>query len=354
MPARSRWWTSCSRRTARPRTRRPSSSPRTSTSTSSPRSHAWNACSAPFPATDPRSPSPSILTPSPMNRLLRRAAAFLLAIGLGAAASAQGTASDPRVGLAPGLFDAGEALWNLTKLSSTPPAEAFVGVTNSDLASLGDYVIQGNYNGIMVWDVSNPRAPELVTEYLCPASQSDVSVYEHLLFVSGEGLGGRLDCGTQGVQAQVSPDRLRGIRIFDISDIRHPEYVGNVQTCRGSHTHSVLKDPNDDENVYIYVSGSAPVRPEEELPGCSSAMPDEDPNSALFRIEVIKVPLAHPELAEIVNSPRIFDDLEAPPSHGLAPADLAQVEKAREEGGFIAEFGGQPSVLPSGMVAAML
>ena len=156
-------------------------------------------------------------------------------------------------------LDAGEALWNLRKLSSTPPPEAFVGATNSDLAFKGDYAIQGNYNGIQIWDISDPSAPELVTEYVCPASQSDVSVYGDLLFVSGEGLEGRLDCGTQGVDTQVSPDRLRGIRIFDISDIRAPEYVANVQTCRGSHTHSVLKDPDDDENVYVYVSGSAPV-----------------------------------------------------------------------------------------------
>ena len=129
----------------------------------------------------------------------------------------------------------------------------------------------------MVWDLSDPAAPELVTEYVCPASQSDVSVYENLMFVSGEGLEGRLDCGTQGNDAQVSPDRLRGIRIFDISDVRNPEYVANVQTCRGSHTHSVLKDPNDDENVYVYVSGSAPVRPADELPGCSGASPRRGP-----------------------------------------------------------------------------
>ena len=261
---------------------------------------------------------------------------------------------DPRVGLAAGLFDAEETIWNLEMLSQTPPPTDFLGVTNSDLAFKDNYAIQGNYNGFIVWDISNPKNPELVVDFLCPASQSDVSVYNNLLFVSGEGLGGRLDCGTEGVPETVSADRLRGIRIFDISNIEEPEYLANVQTCRGSHTHSVLEDPNDDENVYIYVSGSAPVRPEDELPGCASALPDDDPNSALFRIEVIKVPLAQPELAEIVNSPRIFDDLEAPPSHGLAPADMAEVEKAREEGGFIAEFGGQPSVLPSGMVAAML
>ncbi len=261
---------------------------------------------------------------------------------------------DPRVGLDAGLFDAEEATWNLNVLSKTPPPEAFVGVTNSDLAFKGNYAIQGNYNGIMIWDMSTPTEPELVTEYVCPASQSDVSVYGDLLFVSGEGLGGRLDCGTQGVDEQVSEERLRGIRIFDISDIRNPEYVSNVQTCRGSHTHSVLKDPEDDENVYVYVSGSAPVRPEEELAGCSDAMPEDDPNSALFRIEVIQVPLDRPEDAAIVSSPRIFENLEAPPRHGLAPADRAEIEEAREQGDFVVEIQGRPRVLPSQAAAQLL
>ncbi|UCC27162.1 MAG: hypothetical protein JSU98_05295 [Gemmatimonadales bacterium] len=261
---------------------------------------------------------------------------------------------DPRVGLTPGLFDAGEAIWNLRLLSATPPSEAFIGVTNSDLAFQGDYAIQGNYNGVQVWDISDPSAPDLVTEYVCPASQSDVSVYGNLLFVSGEGLGGRLDCGTQGVDVAVSAERLRGIRIFDITDITAPEYIANVQTCRGSHTHTVLKHPGDDDNVYIYVSGSAPVRPEEELTGCSNLMPEEDPNSALFRIEVIQVPLANPEAARIVSSPRIFEDLEAPPTHGLAPADLEAVEEARARGAFIAEVGSQAIVLPPQFTAPLL
>lgn len=261
---------------------------------------------------------------------------------------------DPRVGLKAGLFDAEEASWNLNMLSQTPPPEDFVGVTNSDLAFKGNYAFQGNYNGVIVWDVSNPRSPELVVDYLCPASQSDVSVYGNLLFVSGEGLGGRLDCGTEGVQETVSEERLRGIRIFDITDIKEPKYVSNVQTCRGSHTHSVLKDPEDDENVYIYVSGSAPVRPNEELPGCSGAMPDEDPNSALFRIEVIKVPLDNPEEAAIVNSPRIFENLTAAPTHGMAPADKAALEKAKEEGAYTATFWGQERVIPGRFVNMML
>jgi len=261
---------------------------------------------------------------------------------------------DPRVGLAPGLFDAQEAIWNLNLVSATPPSEAFIGVTNSDLAFQGDYAIQGNYNGVQVWDISNPATPELVTEYVCPASQSDVSVYGNLMFVSGEGMGGRLDCGTEGVPEAVSQDRLRGIRIFDITDITAPEYIANVQTCRGSHTHTVLKDPDDDANVYIYVSGSAPVRPSEELPGCSNLMPEDDPNSALFRIEVIRVPLANPRAAAIVSSPRIFDDLEAPPTHGLAPDDVAAIDAARARGAFIAEFGGQAMVLPPQFVNPML
>jgi hypothetical protein len=139
---------------------------------------------------------------------------------------------DPRIGLRPGVFDAEEAIWNLHMVSTTPPPQAFVGVTNSDLAFKGDYAIQGNYNGIQVWDISDPSEPSLVIGYVCPASQSDVSVYENLLFVSGEGLGGRLDCGTEGVEEAVSAARLRGIRIFDITDIRNPKYLANVQTCR--------------------------------------------------------------------------------------------------------------------------
>ncbi|SMO84566.1 LVIVD repeat-containing protein [Gracilimonas mengyeensis] len=261
---------------------------------------------------------------------------------------------DPRVGLGAGVFDAEEAIWNLDLLSTTTPPEDFVGVTNSDLAFKGDYAIQGNYNGFMVWDLTNPTSPDLIIDYLCPASQSDVSVYGDLLFVSGEGFGGRLDCGTGGVQETVSEERLRGIRIFDITDIKNPVYVSNVQTCRGSHTHSVLKDPEDDENVYVYVSGSAPVRPNEELPGCSAALPDEDPNSALFRIEVIKVPLDNPEEAAIVNSPRIFENLDAAPTHGMSPADQQALEEAREEGAFIAEFFGRERVIPDRFVQPIL
>jgi hypothetical protein len=261
---------------------------------------------------------------------------------------------DPRVGLAAGLWDAGEATWNLRVLSTTPPPREFLGSSNSDLAFFGDYAIQGNYNGFQIWDISDPARPELVTGYVCPASQSDVSVYENLLFVSGEGYEGRLDCGTQGVRGAVSADRLRGIRIFDISDVRNPEYVGNVQTCRGSHTHTVLEHPGDTEHVYVYVSGSAPVRPEAELPGCSGRPPSEDPNSALFRIEVIRVPLANPEQAAIVSSPRIFDDLAAPPRHGLTPVEREAIEQAQARGEFILEVMGETIPVPIQVSSMML
>ena len=252
------------------------------------------------------------------------------------------------------MFDAGEAIWNMRMLSTTPPEEPFVGSTNSDLAFTGNYAIQGNYDGIQVWDVSDPANPTSVITYVCPASQSDVSVYGDLLFVSGEGRGGRLDCGDQGVPEAISHERLRGIRIFDISDISNPEYVANVQTCRGSHTHTVLKHPGDDENVYIYVSGSSSVRPPEELAGCSGLSPEEDPNSALFRIEVIRVPLDDPTAAAIVTSPRIFQDLVAPPRHGLSPADYREIEEARAAGAFIMTRRGQDRVMPDRLAALML
>ncbi|HUP51237.1 MAG TPA: hypothetical protein VM198_02080 [Longimicrobiales bacterium] len=276
------------------------------------------------------------------------------ASGLAAAAAASAPSPDPRPDLAPGLFDAEEAIWNLRKLSSTPPPEDFVGGINSDLAFTGDHAIQGSFSGIQIWDISNPRSPRIVTSYVCPASQSDVSVYGDLLFVSGEGFEGRLDCGTEGPRDRVSEVRLRGIRIFDISDVRNPRYVGNVQTCRGSHTHTLLEDPDDDEHVYIYVSGSAPVRPAEELPGCVSALPDDDPNTALFRIEVIRVPLEAPEQAEIVGSPRIFAGLVEAPTHGLAPTELEAIEEARRSGLFVLDFPDGPQVLSPEISAQLL
>jgi hypothetical protein len=226
--------------------------------------------------------------------------------------SATAPKPDPRVGLKVGYWDAGQAAWNLKMVSTTPPSKEFLGVTNSDLAFLKNYTVQGNYNGFQVWDTSNPAKPTLALTYTCPASQSDVSVYGNLLFVSGEGNTGRVDCGIQGVPEPVSKDRLRGIRVFDISDIKKPKYVTNVQTCRGSHTHTVVTDPKDKSNVYIYVSGSARVRSAEELPGCKDA-PYEDPDTSLFRIEVIKVPLAAPQTASIVSGARIFQGLKPPP-----------------------------------------
>ncbi|PYP73097.1 MAG: hypothetical protein DMD41_07350 [Gemmatimonadetes bacterium] len=265
---------------------------------------------------------------------------------------------DRRVGLRAGQWNAAEASWNLRVVSKTRPSEKFAGVTNSDLSFSGNYAIQGNYNGYQVWDISNPKKPMLKIGYLCPASQSDVSVYKNLLFVSGEGTSGRLDCGTQGVHDSVSTDRLRGIRIFDISDIANPKYIGNVQTCRGSHTHTVVEDPNDKDNVYIYVSGSAGVRSPNELSGCSKLAPDQDPNSALFRIEVIKVPLAHPEMASIVSSPRIFNDLTEAATHAEMPQDIAAATtaaaEARAKGGFTATVRGMEYVLWPGLIQPLL
>jgi hypothetical protein len=272
--------------------------------------------------------------------------------------SATPPSPDPRIGLRAGLMDAGEASWNLRVLSKTPATGKFYGSTNSDLAFAGQYAIQGNYNGYQVWDISNPSKPTLRTAYFCPASQSDVSVYKNLLFVSGEGLTGRLDCGGQGVNEAVSKERLRGLRIFDISDIEHPRNVGNVQTCRGSHTHTVLVDPKDAENVYVYISGSAGVRSAEELAGCVNTSPEQDSSSALFRIEVIKVPLAHPEQAAIVSSPRIFSGLTAPARHGAVPQDSIDAAKvaavARAQGAFTAMIFGEERVLPPRMVDPML
>jgi hypothetical protein len=269
--------------------------------------------------------------------------------------------ADPRVGLKAGLLDAGEAVSNLKVVAKAVSPSGFLGITNSDITFTGNYAIQGNYNGPVIWDISNPASPKLVTAYVCPASQNDVSVYRNLLFMSAEARDGRVDCKPGGVKDTVSQDRMRGVRIFDISDIRNPRLIKNVQTCRGSHTHTVLEDPKDRENVYIYVSGSSSVRSPNELPGCVRLTPDQDPNSSLWRIEVIKVPVANPERAEIVSRTNIFAGLRAPVVHGAALEDslkaLEDLETAKRTGvGFVAKSPttGKDILLGSNFVEAQL
>ncbi len=273
---------------------------------------------------------------------------------------------DPRVGLRAGWMDAAQAAWNIRLVSTTQPSPDFINRStpgdfnyiNSDLSFTGPYVIQGNFAGVQVWDITDPKSPRLHKAFVCPGSQSDVSVYRQLLFVSGEALNGRTDCGTQGVRDTVSHDRLRGIRIFDVTDIANPRHITDVQTCRGSHTHTVVTSPADTANVYIYVSGSAPVRSPNELSGCSDAPPDSNPNSALFRIEVIQVPLAHPDQARIVSSPRIFHDLKQAPSHAETPGDIAAarhaVDSARAAGGFVATINGRDVIVFPGFITQQL
>jgi hypothetical protein len=234
--------------------------------------------------------------------------------------SATTPSPDPRVGLSAGVWTAGQAAWNMQLISTTPPGPTVLGSTHSDLAFTGKYVIQGNYDGFEIYDVSNPAKPVLAQTYLCPASQNDVSVYKNLVFMSSESNSSRTDCGFGGVPEPVSKDRVRGIRIFDISDVAHPRLVTSVQTCRGSHTHTLVTPPGDPDNVYVYVSGTAQVRSADELPGCLDGGPT-DPNTARFRLEVIKVPLAAPDTAAIVSSPRIFGDLPVAP--GNPERDLA-------------------------------
>jgi len=277
--------------------------------------------------------------------------------------------NDPRTKLAPGVYDAGEAAVGLKHLMLVKKPDAFqlgsddpdnpkvqktlgqlgipdtskipkgsqlvlaqLAFANSDLAFQGNHLFQGNFYGINIYDISNPLKPSLLTSMVCPGGQGDVSVYKNLMFMSVEMPNGRVDCGTEGfppspppssskeMESRLPPaqkDRFRGVRIFDISDIKSPKQVASVQTCRGSHTHTLVVDPNDKDNVYIYVSGTSFVRQSDELAGCSGEAPDKDPNTALFRIDVIKVPVAAPQDAKIVSSPRLFSDLQTGALAGL-------------------------------------
>jgi hypothetical protein len=188
---------------------------------------------------------------------------------------------------------------------------------NSDLAFSGTLVFVGNFNGFNTYDIETPKKAQLLTSVVCPGGQGDVSVYGHLLFMSVEETRGRIDCGTQGVPETASPERFRGVRIFDISDVKKPKQIAAVQTCRGSHTHTLVVNPKDAENIYIYGSGTSRVRSGDELAGCSSDK--EDPNTSLFSIDVIQVPLAAPAKAKIVTRPRIFADPRTGAVSGLWP-----------------------------------
>lgn len=179
----------------------------------------------------------------------------------------------------------------------------------TDMAFLDDVLIAGSYHGFNIYRLRNEALPELVSSVVCPGGQGDVSVVGHLLIMSVEQTRGRVDCGRQGVIDDVSDERFRGIRIFDISDLARPVQVGAVQTCRGSHTHSVVSGPGDDGIIVVYNSGTSSIRDEEEMAGCIGAVPGDD-RTALFRIDVIEIPVADPSLARIVDSPAVFADEE--------------------------------------------
>ena len=271
--------------------------------------------------------------------------------------------SDPRVGLAAGFRDAGEASLNMQLVATLPkpagffdperpsglsarrleeleaeasasgnapetptdeeddenadPRPALLSFSNTDLLFSDDYLIAGNYHGFNTYDISNPDSPEHIASVVCPGGQGDVSLVGDLIIMSVQEVRGRLDCGLEGVPESVSNDRVRGIRIFDVSDFRNPTQVAAVQTCRGSHTHTVAQEADENGNIYVYVSGTSRVRDDEELAGCSDDSPFENPESALFRIEVIEIPEDNPAEAKIVNRPFIFSDPDSGTLAGL-------------------------------------
>lgn len=256
-----------------------------------------------------------------------------------------GLSEDPRNGLAAGFRDAEEAISNLVHLASLPkptgffdaenpaglppeiPSDAtdedierrfgdrspFLSFSNTDMAFAGDLMAAGNYHGINMYDITGDE-PRLLSSIVCPGGQGDVSIVGNLMIMSVQDTRGRIDCGRQGVLEDVSEERFRGIRIFDITDPVAPRQVGLVQTCRGSHTHSVVSA--DDEAIIVYNSGTSSIRSDEELDGCVAGLPGDD-ETALFSIDVIEIPVANPAASRIVDSPRVFADDETGRIAGL-------------------------------------
>ncbi len=240
---------------------------------------------------DPKAPAGDAMPPERPEPVAGAAAATPATPATSGAEGAAGANSAPAPAAAPPAFRA-----------------SALDFANSDLAFAGTHMWVGNFHGFNTYDIENPRKPKLLASIACPGGQGDVSVYGNLLFMSVEQTRGRIDCGLQGVQETVSKERFRGVRIFDISDMKKPRQVAAVQTCRGSHTHTLVPPMNDKSKIYVYGSGTGSVRSGEELEGCSGEQPDKDENTALFSIDVIEVPLAAPQNAKIVNRPRIFAD----------------------------------------------
>jgi len=260
---------------------------------------------------------------------------------------------DPRSGLTPGLFTADEAILNLELIASLrkptgffdPDDPASKGVedptkdideekelttleksralkspilsfANTDMAFRDDLLVAGNYHGFNMYKINGDGVPDLISSIVCPGGQGDVSIVDNLLIMSVEQIRSRIDCGSNGVGSDANPDRFRGIRIFDISDLTNPKQVGAVQTCRGSHTHSVVSGPTKDGKIIVYNSGTASVRDEEEMEECIGNVPG-DQRTALFRIDVIEIPISDPSKSKIVSSPAVFADPETGALGGL-------------------------------------
>jgi len=259
--------------------------------------------------------------------LARTAVAALVLAAATAGAQTYPTGTDPRDALASGRLDGGIATKGMSLVSfSTKPAQFDTtrGLTfvNSDLAFGGNHVYQGNFAGFTIWDVSDAAKPKVVSVVECITSQGDPSIYGTLLFISAEGNGNRNDCGKGGVQKP--EDHMAGVRIFDVADPAHPRLVMNVQTCKGSHTHTIVPHPKKKDIIYLYVSGSQQARPNTELAGCVNGTDPADEANSLFRLDVIRVPLDHPERSVVVTGARIFTGLEpAPRAASRAPRPQA-------------------------------
>ncbi len=255
--------------------------------------------------------------------------------------------SDPRANLSAGLYHADEAIFNLEKLASFKKPSGFfdpsnpkelriqdstddnddpdkpksieeksrdnrypmLSFSNTDMAFKDNILIVGSYHGFNIYELDQDGMPLLKSSVICPGGQGDVSIIGDLLIMSVEQNRGRVDCGLQGVSAEPSNERFRGIRIFDISNLLKPIQVGLVQTCRGSHTHTVISSNHDDDKIIVYNSGTSSIRDQEELETCFEDMPGDN-RTALFRIDIIEIPIKNPELSKIVSSPTVFADNE--------------------------------------------
>jgi hypothetical protein len=196
------------------------------------------------------------------------------------------------------------------------------GTINSDIAFYGNKAYVGNYDGFRIFSIKKPSELDLLSDTKCRANQGDLSVFKSrddrmILLQSIDRPVTAPDC--TGVDTPTTTENehgatvtrarfgFEGLRMFDVTDPRNPEFLRMYRTECGSHTHTLVPDDKNGE-VHAYVP-SYPLggnitpgidRPESDPLGLTC----DPPHS---KISIVSIPLSDPEAGVVHKQPLASD-----------------------------------------------